>query len=78
MSVSPLGPALPAALAAHVRDTVAHGAAPHRLQDLNTQVPGLGPYTLDLGGAFTVTVYPGPVSRFAATPKLGRQVDTTA
>lgn len=78
MPVSPLGPALPPALASYVRDIAAHGAAPHRLEELNTKVPGLGPYTMDFGGAYTVTAYPGPVTRFQTTPKLGAHVDTTA
>lgn len=78
MSVSPLGPALPAALAAHVRETVAHGAAPVKPVPLNTTVPGLGPYTMDFGGAYTVTAHPGPVTRFSTAPKPGRHVDTTA
>ncbi|MET0351423.1 MAG: hypothetical protein ABW067_16645 [Rhizobacter sp.] len=78
MSVSSLGPALPSAVAAFVREAVANGAAPYKNVELNTTVPGLGPYTIDNGGAFTITVYPGPVTKFSATPKLGRHVDTTA
>jgi len=78
MFVSPLGSALPSALAAFVRESVANGAAPYKTIELNTSIPGLGPYTIDNGGAYTLTVYPGPVTKFTATPKLGRHVDTTA
>ncbi len=77
MIVSPLGSALPSALAAYVRDSVVHGAAPYRNIELNTTVPG-GPYTLDNGGAYTLTVYPGSVMTFSVAPKLGRHVDTVA
>ena len=43
MFVSPLGSALPSALAAFVRESVANGAAPYKNVPLNTSVPGLGP-----------------------------------
>ena len=78
MFVSPIGSALPSALAAFVRDAVAHGAAPHKNVELNTSVPGLGPYTLDNGGAYTLTVYPGSVMTFSVSPKLGRLLNAAA
>jgi len=77
MFVSPIGSALPATLAAFVRGSVANGAAPYKNIELNTVVPG-GPYTVDNGGAYTLTVYPGSMMRFSVTPKLGRHVDTMA
>lgn len=78
MFVSPLGSALPSAVASFVRHAVAHGAAPLPLVPLNTSVPSLGPYTLDNGGAYTLTVHPGSVMRFSVAPKLGRFIDMTA
>lgn len=78
MFVSPLGPALPPALASFVRQAVENGAAPLPLVPLNTSVPNLGPITLDHGGAYTLTVYPGSVMTFAASPKLGRFIDMTS
>ena len=78
MFVSLIGSALSPALAAFVRDAVAHGAAPYKNVELNTSVPGLGPYTLDNGGAYTLTVYPGSVMTFAVTPMLGRFLNAAA
>jgi len=74
---STIGSALPSALASYMRDSIVHGAAPYKNVELNTAVP-MAPYTLDNGGAYTLTVYPGSMMTFSATPKLGRHVDTVA
>ncbi len=77
MTFATIGRALPPALDAYVQRIAAQGAVPLPNVPLNTEVPSLGPYVLDLGGAFKLTVYPGPRMWFAASPSSGH-VDTTA
>ena len=78
MFVSPVGSALPPALADFVRHAVDRGAAPLKNVALDTSVPSLGPYTLDHGGAYTLTVYPGSMMTFSVAPKLGRLLSAAA
>ncbi len=73
-----LGRALPQSLDTFINRTVAEGAAPVPNVELNTQVPDLGPYVLDLGGVFELAVYPGPSLRFRAEPTVGKNLNTTA
>jgi hypothetical protein len=54
------------------------GMAPPPWVPLNTRVPGLGPFHIDSGGAFTLTVYAGPSMHFAASAKLGSLVHAVA
>ena len=54
------------------------GAAPVPLVELNTQVAGLGPFVVDHGGPFSMTVYAGPTMHFALNAKLGTLLDTSA
>ncbi|HET7792043.1 MAG TPA: hypothetical protein VFL64_01555 [Rhizobacter sp.] len=75
---SALGSALPQAVDAYMKRALVNGAAPIPLVKLNTDVAGLGPYTLDNGGAFTMTVYAGPTLQFSVTPKLGTLLDASA
>ena len=70
--------ALPAALADFIARGLERGAAPHPLVELNTQVPSLGPYVMDNGGMFVMTVYTGPTMRFVATPRLGGNLNVPA
>jgi hypothetical protein len=72
------GPALPPAVDAYMKRAQVTGAAPLPLVELNTQVAGLGPFVIDHGGRFSMTVYAGPTMHFALNPKLGTLVDTSA
>jgi hypothetical protein len=74
-----LNRALPPLINAYLeRVTAGGGGALIPLLDLNTRVPSLGPYVMDVGGAFTLTIYPGPLMHFSSAPALGRHVNVTA
>ncbi|MGY4831684.1 hypothetical protein ACVNIS_24140 [Sphaerotilaceae bacterium SBD11-9] len=75
---SALGSALPQAVDAYMKRALVHGAAPIPLVKLNTDVAGLGPYQIDHGGPFTMTVYAGPTLQFSVNAKLGTLLDTSA
>lgn len=72
------GPALPPAIDSHLKRALVTGAAPVPLVELNTQVAGLGPFVVDHGGPFSMTVYAGPTLHFALNAKLGTLLDTSA
>jgi hypothetical protein len=71
-------PALPPAIDSHMKRALVTGAAPLPLVELNTQVAGLGPFVIDHGGPFSMTVYAGPAMHFSLNPKLGTLLDTSA
>ncbi len=74
-----LGSSLPRSLDAYIKGTVARGAAPVPNVQLETKVPAIGPYVLNLGNAqFDLTVYPGPRMWFEAQPVTGTQLNTSA
>jgi hypothetical protein len=71
-------PALPPAIDSYLKRALVTGAAPLPLVELNTQVAGLGPFVVDYGGRFSMTVYAGPTMHFAAHAKLGTLLDASA
>lgn len=73
-----IGSALPPRLNAYMQRALVTGGAPLPLVELNTHVPGLGPFHIDTGGAFTLTVYSGPSMHFTASPRLGSLVHAIA
>jgi hypothetical protein len=74
-----LGSSLPRSLDNFIKRTVAEGAAPVPNVQLETRVPEIGPYVLNLGDAqFNLTVYPGPRMWFDAQPVTGTQINTSA
>lgn len=75
-ATSSVGTALPPAIDNFIKRANVNGA-PLPLVALNVHVPAR-PVVLDHGGPYTLTVYGGPSMSFAAHPKLGRVVDTTA
>ncbi len=77
-AIPPLGPALPPAIDAFQKRALIHGAAPVPLVELNARVPGLGPFVMDHGGMFALTVYSGPAMHFSASPKIGGTMHAVA
>ena len=74
-----LGSSLPRSLDNFIKRTVAEGAAPVPNVQLETRVPEIGPYVLNLGNAkFDLTVYPGPRMWFEAQAVTGTQLNTSA
>jgi hypothetical protein len=73
-----IGSALPPAIDSFMKRAQQTGGAPLPLVELNTHVAGLGPFHIDNGGAFTLTVYAGPSMHFSASPKLGSVVHAVA
>ncbi|MBT9528507.1 MAG: hypothetical protein IV105_24870 [Rhizobacter sp.] len=73
-----IGSALPPLVDAHMKRALVTGAAPVPLVRLNTEVAGLGPFVIDHGGPFSMTVYAGPAMHFALNAKLGTLLDTSA
>jgi hypothetical protein len=74
-----LGSALPRTIDAFINRTVAHGAAPVPNVVLETRVPVLGPFVLNLGDAtFDLTIYPGPRMWFEAKATIGASVNVEA
>lgn len=70
--------ALPPALTEYIQRKADSGAAVHQLVPLNTKVPVRGPYVMDHGGRFTLTLYGGELLKYQANPALGRLLDITA
>jgi hypothetical protein len=77
-SISAIGSALPPAVDMFVKRALVHGAAPIPVVELNAHVKGLGPFVIDNGGAYTMTVYSGPAMTFSVNAKLGRLLNTSA
>jgi hypothetical protein len=74
-----LGGSLPPAIDAHIKRTVALGAAPVPNVKLKTHVPQLGPIVLNMGDAqFNLNVYPGPRLWFEAKAVTGTQLQASA
>lgn len=54
------------------------GAQPLPEVPLQTQVPNLGPYTVEGEGFYDLQLYPGPLLKMVSAPSTGQKLDTTA
>ena len=74
---SPPLPRPPPVLSDCIARKIETGADVYPPVELDTVVPTCGPYVMDLGGAYALHVYGGPLMRDQAVAALGRRVDVT-
>lgn len=54
------------------------GARPLPQFELRTEVPNLGPYTLDRSAYYDLQAYPGPLLKMVTVPSSGLELDVEA